>query len=170
VKPAVKPKQAVGIQYAALPWRIVGRRLEVLLVTSRETRRWVIPKGWPMKGKAPHEAAAVEAFEEAGLTGEIDATAIGSYRYLKRLQDEQAIPTQVIVFPLKVESQLDHWKEKDQRQFAWFRYQKAATLVVEPNLKRLIRDFGDARSHGAAAITSRFGRWLEAAFFGLKKG
>jgi 8-oxo-dGTP pyrophosphatase MutT (NUDIX family) len=166
----VKPKKAVGIQYAALPWRLVGRRVEILLITSRETRRWILPKGWPMKGRAPHEAAVVEAYEEAGVTGEIDATPAGSYRYLKRMKRDEAIPIQVIVFPLQVTSQLDHWKEKDQRQFAWFRYQKAAALVVEPNLKRLIRDFGNARSAGPLAATSRLGRWLDAAFFGLGRG
>jgi 8-oxo-dGTP pyrophosphatase MutT (NUDIX family) len=166
----VKPKKAVGIQYAALPWRIVGRRLEILLVTSRETRRWVLPKGWPMKGRAPQDAAAQEAYEEAGVTGEVDPTSVGSYRYLKRLKGEEAIPIQVIVFPLEVRSQLDHWKEKNQRQCAWFRYQKSASLVAEPSLKRLIRDFGRARSTGPVAATTRFGRWLDAAFFGLKRG
>ena len=121
-----------------------------------------------MKGKAPQDAAAVEAYEEAGVTGDIDPVSVGSFRYVKRLKGEQAIPIQVIVFPLEVASQLDHWKEKDQRQFAWFRYQKAASLVVEPNLKRVIREFGRARSQGAVAATSRFGRWLEAAFFGRR--
>ena len=164
----MKPKRAVGIQYAALPWRSRNGRVEILLITSRESRRWVVPKGWPMKGKAPQEAAAVEAYEEAGVTGDIDPVSVGSYRYVKRLKGEQAIPIQVIVFPLEVASQLDHWKEKDQRQFAWFRYQKAAALVVEPNLKRGIREFGRARSQGPAAGASRFGRWLEAAFFGRR--
>ena len=166
----MKPKKAVGIQYAALPWRLVGRRVEILLITSRESRRWVLPKGWPMKGRAPQEAAAIEALEEAGISGEIDATPAGSYHYVKRTKREEAIPIQVIVFPLEVASQLDHWKEKDQRQFAWFRWQKAASLVVEPNLKRLIRDFGAARSGGPLAATTRFGRWLDAAFFGLRRG
>jgi len=165
----VKPKRAVGIQYAALPWRLNGRRLEILLVTSRESRRWVIPKGWPMKGKAPQDAAAIEAHEEAGLNGAVDPVSIGSYRYVKQLKGEDAIPIQVIVFALAVASQLDHWKEKDQRQFAWFRYQKAASLVVEPDLKRLIRDFGEKHSGGALNATTRFGRWLDAAFFGLRK-
>jgi 8-oxo-dGTP pyrophosphatase MutT (NUDIX family) len=164
----VKPKKAVGIQYAALPWRALGGRVEILLITSRESRRWVIPKGWPMKDKAPHEAAVAEAYEEAGVTGEIDPVSVGSYRYVKRLKGEEGIPIQVIVFPLEVQSQLDHWKEKDQRQSAWFRFQKAAGLVVEPNLKRLIRDFGAARSQGALATTTRLGRWLEAAFFGRR--
>ena len=166
----MKPAKAVGIQYAALPWRQVGRRIEILLVTSRQTRRWVAPKGWPMKGRAPHEVAAIEALEEAGISGEIDPTAIGSYRYLKRLKGDEAVPSQVIVFPLQVTSQHDHWKEKEQRQSCWFPYQKAAALVAEPALKRLIRDFGQARSTGPTASAARFGRWLDAAFFGLRRG
>jgi 8-oxo-dGTP pyrophosphatase MutT (NUDIX family) len=165
----VKPVKAVGIQYAALPWRQAGWRIEILLVTSRETHRWVIPKGWPMKGRAPHEAAAIEAREEAGISGEIDPTAIGSYSYLKRLKREDSIPSQVIVFPLEVTSQLEHWKEKDQRQSCWFPYPKAAALVAEPALKRLIRDFGQARSSDPTASAARFGRWLDAAFFGLRR-
>jgi 8-oxo-dGTP pyrophosphatase MutT (NUDIX family) len=164
----VKPVKAVGIQYAALPWRIVGRRLEILLITSRETHRWIIPKGWPMKGRSPQEAAAIEAMEEAGISGEMGAT-IGSYRYMKRLKREDAIPSQVIVFPLEVMSQLDHWKEKDQRESRWFPYVKAAKLVAEHPLKRLIRDFGHARSPDPLAHATRFGRWMDAAFFGLRR-
>ena len=68
----MKKVKAVGIQYAALPYRIVRRRVEILLITSRDTRRWVIPKGWPMKGLKPQDAAAVEAAEEAGLIGEVE--------------------------------------------------------------------------------------------------
>ncbi|MGZ6027721.1 MAG: NUDIX hydrolase [Caulobacteraceae bacterium] len=165
----MKPVKAVGIQYAALPWRQTGRSVEILLVTSRESHRWVIPKGWPMKGRAPHESAAVEALEEAGISGEIDPTAIGSYRYLKRVKGDEALPIQVIVFALQVHSQLDHWKEKDQRQSRWFPYPKAAAVVAEPALKRLIRDFGQARSSGPMASAARFGRWMDAAFFGLRR-
>ena len=62
-------------QYAALPWRLVGQGVEILLASSRDTRRWVIPKGWPMKGKAPQETAVVEAYEEAGVEGQIDPVA-----------------------------------------------------------------------------------------------
>jgi 8-oxo-dGTP pyrophosphatase MutT (NUDIX family) len=165
----VKPAKAVGIQYAALPWRQAGRRIEILLVTSRETRRWVIPKGWPMKGRAPHEAAAIEALEEAGICGEIHPTAIGSYRYLKRLKGDDAIPSQVIVFPLEVVSHLEHWKEKGQRESRWFPYPKAAALVAEPALKRLIRDFGQERSSDPLSSAARFSRWMDAAFFGLRR-
>jgi 8-oxo-dGTP pyrophosphatase MutT (NUDIX family) len=165
----MKPVKAVGIQYAALPWRQAGRRIEILLITSREKRRWVIPKGWPMKGHAPHEAAAVEAMEEAGISGEIGSEAIGSYSYLKGVKGEKTIPSQVIVFPLEVASQLEHWKEKDQRHFNWFPYPKAAALVAEPALKRLIREFGQARSTDPLASAARLGRWMDAAFFGLRR-
>jgi len=165
----VKPVKTVGIQYAALPWRLVGRQLEILLITSRETHRWVIPKGWPMAGLAPQEAAAAEAAEEAGVEGEIEPTAIGSYRYLKRVKGDRTIPSQVIVFPLHVHSQAQDWKEKDQRQHRWFPYAKAAAVVAEPALKRLIRDFGQARSSDPLTSAARFGRWMDAAFFGLRR-
>lgn len=165
----MKPTKAVGIQYAALPWRQAGRRLEILLITSRETRRWVIPKGWPIKGLAPQDAAAVEAVEEAGVEGEIEAGAIGSYRYLKRMKGDHTIPIQVIVFPLHVLSQGEQWKEKEQRQLRWFPYRRAAALVAEPALRRVIRDFGEARASGPLASATRLGRWMDAAFFGLRR-
>ena len=161
--------KAVGIQYAALPYRHHGRRLEILLITSRETRRWVIPKGWPVKGLAPQEAAALEASEEAGIEGDIDANPIGSFRYMKRMKDGQIIPIQVIVFPLLVHGQIERWKEQGQRQFAWFRYDQARSLVAEPALKRLIRDFGQARVHGLLPRAVRLGRWIDAALFGLAR-
>jgi 8-oxo-dGTP pyrophosphatase MutT (NUDIX family) len=165
----VKPAKAVGIQYAALPWRQAGRRLEILLITSRETRRWVIPKGWPIKGRAPQEAAAVEAAEEAGVEGEIEAAAVGSYSYLKRIADDRTIPVQVIVFPLQVLGQTEQWKEKEQRELSWFPYRKASAMVAEPALKRLIRDFGAIRGRGPLASVARLGRWMDAAFFGLRR-
>src|ERR1700761_2252507 len=78
----------VGQQYAALPWRHRhGEELEILLATSRETRRWVIPKGWPMKNRKPHAAAAQEAFEEAGVSGRVMKRSIGRYNYVKRLKN-----------------------------------------------------------------------------------
>jgi 8-oxo-dGTP pyrophosphatase MutT (NUDIX family) len=145
----LKKVKAVGVQYAALPYRISRRRVEVMLITSRDTHRWVVPKGWPMKGLKPHDAAAVEAAEEAGLIGEIDSHSIGSYNYIKRLKDDRSIDVQVTLFPLRVQAQVESWKEQGQREFCWFRYQKAAALVAEPGFRRLIRDFGKARTPGA---------------------
>jgi 8-oxo-dGTP pyrophosphatase MutT (NUDIX family) len=144
----VKPLKAVGIQYAALPYRITGRRVEIMLITSRTTRRWVIPKGWPMKGLKPQDAAAAEAAEEAGLIGEVEDRSIGSYRYLKLLKSDQEIAVQVILFPFRVAGQVETWKEQGQREFRWFRYQRAASRVAEPGFQRLIREFGRTRTPG----------------------
>ena len=130
------------VQCAALPFRPGAHGIEVLLITSRETRRWVIPKGWPMKGKTPHEAAAVEAHEEAGLDGDISPQSVGSYRYAKRLKSGKDRLVQVQVFPLRVTFEGDDWPEKEQRVRRWGPPAEAAALVVEPELKALIMAFG----------------------------
>ncbi len=142
----MKPFKVTGIQYAALPYRFEGRRLRILLITSRGTGRWVIPKGWPMKGLKPQEAVATESAEEAGLLGETAARPIGSYHYLKRLKNEQTKDVQVIVFPFRVNDYQPAFKEQGQRTARWFRWREAASLVAEPSLRHLIRDFGQAHS------------------------
>ena len=147
--------KAVGVQYAALPYRIEAGQVRILLITSRGTQRWVIPKGWPMNGLKPNEAAAVEAMEEAGAVGEIEAAPIGSYRYLKALKADEEIAVQVIVFPLRVDHIAGDWKEQGQRRSQWFRHQRAAALVAEPALRRLIQDFGADRTPGLLAQSRR---------------
>ena len=142
----MKPVKVVGIQYAALPFRIEGGRLQVLLVTSRGTKRWIIPKGWPIHGLKPPDAAAAEAAEEAGLAGAVEGRPIGSYRYEKRLKGERTTAVQVIVFPFEVSGHAERWKEQDERYVSWFGYRRAAQLVAEPALKRLIRELGAART------------------------
>src|ERR671933_2226912 len=102
-------------QIAALPYRTLGSGMNapvsVLLVTSRETKRWVIPKGNPESGYAPHAAAAVEAEEEAGVRGAVCPTPLGSYRYRKRRPSGAAVMMDVDVFPLAVRDELATWKE-----------------------------------------------------------
>ena len=142
----MKAARLVGIQYAALPYRLRGGKLSILLISSRRTRRWIIPKGWPIEGRRPHEAAAIEAHEEAGIEGEISEQPLGSYRYLKEVKDGQSLAVQVIVFPLQVEGLAERYKEQGQRTVGWRPYRHAARLVAEPALRRLILDFGDARS------------------------
>jgi 8-oxo-dGTP pyrophosphatase MutT (NUDIX family) len=133
---------------AALPWRAApgqaetaGQGLEILLVSSRETRRWVIPKGWPMKGKADHQAAAQEAYEEAGLDGRIVDRPIGEYPYLKRLKSGVARPVTVDVYPLEVTGEHATWPEKGQRTLRWMDPVEAALAVQEPELRDLIARF-----------------------------
>jgi 8-oxo-dGTP pyrophosphatase MutT (NUDIX family) len=136
------PKERFRRQYAALPLALGadGQRL-VLLVTSRETRRWILPKGWAEKGLAPHALAAKEAFEEAGLQGEIGAEPIGRYRYAKQLRGKKRTRTlacEVQVFPLAVAQQLEDWPEKGQRATRWCTPEEAATLVEEGGLVALL--------------------------------
>ncbi|HEX2561227.1 NUDIX hydrolase [Phenylobacterium sp.] len=131
------------IQYAALPWRkVADGRIEVMLITSRETRRWVIAKGWPITGLAPGDSAAQEALEEAGVQGEVWAEPVGAYDYEKRLKNGALQPVEVAVFPLRVQQELDAWPEKGQRERRWFAAAEAAGLVAEPRLSELILDFG----------------------------
>jgi len=142
-----KPRQ----QIAALPFRFDDGQLRVMLITSRETRRWVIPKGWPMRGLKPHRAAEREAYEEAGLKGHIGKVAVGTYAYEKRLANGLAVPCEVSVFPLQVTSQRKRWPEMSQRDGRWFSPEEAADLVQEEDLQRLLRAF----SVSAAEIKTR---------------
>lgn len=128
-------------QVAALPWRGEGEAMRILLVSSRETRRWVIPKGWPMKGKSDSAAAAQEAYEEAGLEGVIAKTSIGDYEYLKRLKTGAAKLVKVDVYPLRVTGERPTWPEKGQRTLQWVTPVEAALSVQEPALRDLIARF-----------------------------
>src|SRR5256886_10129543 len=107
------------IQYAALPYRSSSTQTEVMLVTSRETHRWIIPKGWPKKGKSPHRSAAREAFEEAGVVGSVGRRAVGSFSYEKRMKNGASVECEVRVFPLEVKRQKEEWPEKQQRRVKW---------------------------------------------------
>jgi 8-oxo-dGTP pyrophosphatase MutT (NUDIX family) len=129
-------------QFAALPWRRRAQGgIEVLVITSRETRRWVLPKGWPMKDRTPAQAAAQEAYEEAGVIGEADDEPIGDYGYGKRLPDGVVQEVRVAVFAMEVFVEQMAWPEKDQREKLWTSPVAAADLVDEPELKTLIRAF-----------------------------
>ena len=125
-------------QVAALPVRRnPDGSLDVLLVTSRETRHWVIPKGWPWPEREDHLAAAEEAREEAGVLGLVLSGSIGSYTYCKRHPDGP-IPVRVHVYLLEVSEELASWPERDQRDRAWFELSDAATKVDEPELRDLL--------------------------------
>jgi hypothetical protein len=132
-------------QIAALPYRAtssaVDASVSVLLVTSRESRRWVLPKGNPVHGLSLHESAAHEALEEAGVVGAACPTAIGRYRYRKRRRTGAAVLVDVDVFPIAVTDELSEWEEGDQRERRWFSLPEAADAVEEPDLKQVIRSF-----------------------------
>ena len=128
------------VQYAALPYRRNdGSLTEILLITSRHTGRWIIPKGWPLKDKAPHKIAEREALEEAGLVGKIDKWPIGSFSYEKRLKRGEIVVCEVRVFVLKVKRQKASWPEKGERQLKWLSQTMAAETVGDPVLGIIIR-------------------------------
>jgi 8-oxo-dGTP pyrophosphatase MutT (NUDIX family) len=131
-------------QVAALPFRRGPQGLQVLLVTSRGTKRWVIPKGNPIKGLKPHKAAAQEALEEAGVQGRPKKQKVGTYQYWKRLQTTFEL-CEVDVFPLAVEEVRDEWPEKGQRERRWFDPLMAANLVDEPGLETVLRRFASEK-------------------------
>jgi 8-oxo-dGTP pyrophosphatase MutT (NUDIX family) len=131
-------------QVAALPWRRdTDGAVQVLLITSRETRRWVIPKGWPMKGKTPAEAAAQEAYEEAGVLGVVEEIPLGRYVYEKRAPKRKAQRVEVTVFPLEVLVERAAWPEHQQREKRWLPATEAADLLEENDLQTLVAAFDE---------------------------
>lgn len=140
---AAKPRKGKS-QCAALPVRrLDDGRMEVMLVTSRETRRWVLPKGWCEEGLTPGELAAKEALEEAGLIGAVAEAPTGHYVYGKRLRDGREVPVKVAVHPMRVEGMLEDWPERCERERRWFAPDEAAELVDEAELALLLRGLRD---------------------------
>ena len=126
-------------QVAAIPFRLNARGdIEVMLVTSRTTRRFIVPKGWPMKGKSGRKAATIEAREEAGVLGKTLREPAGTYSYWKRLAN-RFIRVDVIVYLLEVTEELANWQEANQRQRAWLAPADAAMLIDEPDLSTLVK-------------------------------
>ncbi len=118
-------------------------RLKVMLVTSRETRRLILPKGWPIDGLKPHRVAEREAREEAGVVGKVSRRPLGSYVYWKRMRDAFVL-CGVDVFPLEVRDELADWTERGERQRDWYPVGEAAGLVDEPGLAALLTTFNTA--------------------------
>jgi 8-oxo-dGTP pyrophosphatase MutT (NUDIX family) len=141
-------KQVGGlVQVGCLPLIIAeDGTTKVLLVTSRDTKRWIIPKGWPMKGHKPSKAAAQEALEEAGVIGETANKPVGSYRYRKRREADFAV-CEVQVYELAVRKQLKKWHEKGQRERRWFTLEEAAASIEEADLAALLMRLSQARGH-----------------------
>lgn len=129
-------------QYAALPYRVVDGHPMVLLVTSRETKRWILPKGQPERKLAPHQVAEAEAYEEAGLVGTVFKTPFAEYDSFKRLKSGRELPCLMRVYLLEVTHELGSWPEKGERERRWMTPGEAALLVTEPGLVRVLLDFG----------------------------
>jgi 8-oxo-dGTP pyrophosphatase MutT (NUDIX family) len=125
------------------------------LVTTRRTKRWIIPKGWPIKGLKPSKTAAREAFEEAGVRGRVGAKPLGFFTYEKLIdQDDINVKCEVKVFPLLVKSQSKTWPEFEQRLIQWVEPERAIALIKEQKLKKIVAAF--AKRIAAAASKTSF--------------
>jgi uncharacterized protein len=151
-------------QYGVLPYRLDEQKgLQILLVTSRDTGRWVIPRGNPMPRVQGHETARREAYEEAGIEGPLSEAPIGRFTYQKRRRSGDATIAEVTVYGLRVVRQHFDWPERNQRTVRWFEPRQAALAVDEPELKALVAAFSpDAPGYTEAGPVvkgmKRFGR------------
>jgi 8-oxo-dGTP pyrophosphatase MutT (NUDIX family) len=135
-------KRDVRTQFAALCYRISHGKVEVLMVTSRRSKRWIVPKGWPINGKTPSESALLEAWEEAWVEGKVDTRCVGLFSYTKELEDEEMdLPIVAMVYPVKVKSLAKVYPESEERKRKWMRPKRAAERVDEPELAELLRNF-----------------------------
>ncbi len=134
-------KRDVRTQFAALCYRVVKGKPEFLLVTSRRTKRWIIPKGWPMDGKTPGESALTEAWEEAGVIGKLKPRSLGLFSYQKFIDGENDLPCVAMVYAVKVKSLAEKYPERGERKRKWLSPKKAAERVNEPELAHIILKF-----------------------------
>lgn len=137
-----RDKTDVRSQFGALCYRIKkAEKIEFLLITSRTAKRWIIPKGWPIDGKTPVECALIEAWEEAGVRGVSDGRCIGIFSYSKDADGLGELPCLAMVFAVEVSEMAKKFPEAGERDRIWVTRKKAAKLVGEPELSRIIRDF-----------------------------
>lgn len=150
-----EPPEAAGPQFGALPYAIVEGQLVVLLITSRGRGKWIFPKGRLVEGMTPWESAALEAFEEAGVEGEIEHTPIGSY--MLPVTEERPQPIEVEIFPLRVVTQHEAWKEKRSRYRHWAVLAEAKRLITHEGLNDVVvalaqREDGKARAQDEKTV------------------
>lgn len=143
-------KRDVRTQFAALCYRVHKDKVRVLMITSRGSKRWIVPKGWPMDGYTPAASAVQEAWEEAGVRGASDGRCLGIFSYSKDAEDLGALPCLAMVYAVEVDTLADDYPEAGQRERKWMSRKKAARLVDEPELARILRDFDPRTSAGSS--------------------
>jgi len=137
-------KTDVRAQFAALCYRYKDDKLQVCIVTTRKTGRWILPRGWPTHNKSAHDGAAIEAYEEAGVKGRVYPNAVGTYAYDKPIDDGLA-PVLVVVYAIHATNVAKKWPEKGERKRRWLSLKKAASKLQEPGLKHIVASFDPAR-------------------------
>ncbi len=134
-------KEKVYNQIASLCYREKNEKLRILLITSKRSRRWIIPKGWKIDKMSNRKSAALEAWEEAGAQGRVSEKLIGTYYYRKKVTSDDFKTCAVKVFALNVAAIKKKFPERGQRKVKWVTPNEAILLVAEPELKNLIRKF-----------------------------
>lgn len=140
-------KTDLRVQFGALVYRIHNGKAQVLLITTRRSQSWSIPKGWPMSGKTPADCAMREAWEEAGVKGTALEQPLGFYSYFKTIKTRgglMPVPVLVSVYPVALRKMAKTFPESGQRRQKWMRPKKAAAKVREPELARILRKFDPA--------------------------
>lgn len=137
----LRRKTEARTQFAALCYRIRRDKPEILMITSRGRRRWILPKGWPKAGLTPAQGALAEAWEEAGVIGQAIDACLGVYSYYKVGDPGPKLPCIALVYPVKVKKLADKFPEAGQRRHKWVRPKKAAKMVAEPELRVILRNF-----------------------------
>ena len=141
-------KEDLRTQFAALCYRVRSRKIEILLITSRRSGRWIVPKGWPSPGLTPADSALQEAWEEAGVIGTAISRPLGMFSYVKvRDGDADDLPCVAMLYPVKVKSLAKDYPESKERRRKWVSRKKASSLVDEPELARMLRDFDPRAIH-----------------------
>jgi len=151
-KPARPRRRAspVTVQYGALPYRFnEAGALEVLLITTKQSKRWIIPKGRPIGGLKPAKCAAREAFEEAGVRGAVGKKPIGAFRFVKTVDDSLSLLCRVRVYPMKVKRHMRSWPEALDRTQRWFEPAAALAAVNDVGLKTVISRFVETMTASA---------------------
>lgn len=133
-------KTDVRAQLAALCYRYKNDKLQICLVTTRGSGRWIMPRGWPTHKCTPSEGAAIEAYEEAGVKGTAHPNSIGAYSYDKPL-DDGVTPVMVVVYAIHVTEWAKTWPEKKQRKRAWMSPKKAARRMDELGAQQIVARF-----------------------------
>ena len=134
-----RPKR---VQVAALCYRKTeSGKKDVLLITSKDTGRWIVPKGWPIDGLDGPEAALQEAWEEAGVEqADVDPEPVGHYEYLKGMDSGGEAHVDALVYMAQVRSLSSTYPEADERTRRWVDPAEAANMVDEPGLKEILRN------------------------------
>lgn len=138
-------KGSARTQFAALCWRERRGKVQVLMITSRRRKRWIVPKGWPMDGKTPAQCALIEAWEEGGVIGTASDECIGVYSYARLREGEEDLPCLAMLYPVKVKKLKKKFPEAKDRRRKWVSRKKAAKMVHERALGKLILGFSPPR-------------------------